>query len=756
LLKHSPKSTHDIENSVVNHMPAISNKITLEAAQLHLESLCSSAHSTQEMIKSALKLLCDFTESESGCVWLVHNANVIGLLDCEPNSQILNELVRPSETLCEQIIHSVFRKRSLSRIVEAHSVAAYLSVDSTLHQQAKCEVIAVPVITETNDHCVFAFIRQTNCAQSFAELQSELERLAATFSSHSNRQKATCNVSLQKFERIPPRTIKNKQKSQDAYPGKSSISGVHVNDTPEETVMLVDDSLTADTPSNQFERASQILDSSKILSFAKTVVTDIRESATAFNIVNELRAYLGTGRICYLSIAKSCAKLRAISSVDSFDSRSELVVSIESLVEGLLKQKRTVWLPAEHEQLSQSQSKQAEKYFELASTRFCAVVPVFSSHADTEDPNEIATLVNLKPYREDIVAVVTIENLIGELTETEVRNKLDLVEPYIEIAVNNAVQYSRNLVLPAWNTIRRFLPLAKSRKSLKYWYGLLCFLLCMCGLSFIPSTHKLRVEGVIEPSSRSKVYASIAGKVEKLFVKEGLSVKEGDILLQLSNPDVELEYERIRGEYVEAQQTYMALRDQLNIDHRLDEPSQRSIRNDRNSTEERLHSLTDQLRIVAAKKAQLVIRSPQSGRVIASNLDRQLLDRPVDTGTYLLTVAIDDGPWDVELKLPDRFAGHLQHAQPNAVVTTVLKSYPDAELTARLTSIAPIACQDALHGSFIRTYATVDAVNSLPHGSIKPGTEAIAHIEIGQRSLGYCLLFEFFDWVNRATFRYGF
>ena len=39
-------------------------------------------------------------------------------------------------------------------------------------------------------------------------------------------------------------------------------------------------------------------------------------------------------------------------------------------------------------------------------------------------------------------------------------------------------------------------------------------------------------------------------------------------------------------------------------------------------------------------------------------------------------------------------------------------------------------------------------------GSAKPGTTVIGHVHCGTASIGYCKLYEFFDWVQRAWFQF--
>ncbi|MAS95298.1 MAG: hypothetical protein CMO55_19030 [Verrucomicrobiales bacterium] len=57
-----------------------------------------------------------------------------------------------------------------------------------------------------------------------------------------------------------------------------------------------------------------------------------------------------------------------------------------------------------------------------------------------------------------------------------------------------------------------------------------------------------RALGVVEYTDRENIRAGVRGKVETVLVNEGDTVKEGDILAHLSNPDEEAEYKKLEVE----------------------------------------------------------------------------------------------------------------------------------------------------------------------------------------------------------------
>lgn len=77
----------------------------------------------------------------------------------------------------------------------------------------------------------------------------------------------------------------------------------------------------------------------------------------------------------------------------------------------------------------------------------------------------------------------------------------------------------------------------------------------------------VRATGLLKPLNIRWVSAQVSGRVEQVFVKAGAQVKQGDILVQLSNPDIYRELEKARWELeankAESHSAYVALESQL-------------------------------------------------------------------------------------------------------------------------------------------------------------------------------------------------
>jgi hypothetical protein len=248
-----------------------------------------------------------------------------------------------------------------------------------------------------------------------------------------------------------------------------------------------------------------------------------------------------------------------------------------------------------------------------------------------------------------------------------------------------------------------------------------------------------------------------------LRVVDGDAVAQGEALITLHNPEMDVEIEKTRSERRHTQEMLTAIRDQIYTSRDLDEGAGRSLRKERTSQEQKLRSLETQLAILETQRKKLSVISPLDGHVTTWDLAHRLGQRPVEPGQHLLTVANERGPWELELRVPDRLTGYLhrvaapsvpcQNASP-VQVDFVMASNPGQTLHGTIRSIANANTFDDDEGSVLRVYVDVDPKDKQWMEQAKSGTEAIAHIRIGTRSLGYAVFYEFFDWAKQQWFKY--
>jgi hypothetical protein len=146
----------------------------------------------------------------------------------------------------------------------------------------------------------------------------------------------------------------------------------------------------------------------------------------------------------------------------------------------------------------------------------------------------------------------------------------------------------------------------------------------------------------------------------------------------------------------------------------------------------------------------LRVRAPMKGQVLTWDLDQLLAARPVQRGQTLLTVADVDGPWELELTIPDDQIGHVLEAQAASdrplEVTFILATDPGVTYDGRIERVA-FTTEEKPGAERPSVTVRVDFDASRIKGK-RPGASAIAKVHCGRASLGYVWLHELFEAVQ--------
>ena len=106
------------------------------------------------------------------------------------------------------------------------------------------------------------------------------------------------------------------------------------------------------------------------------------------------------------------------------------------------------------------------------------------------------------------------------------------------------------IVMPFWKVYKFFRVPGRWSKVKKV--RMLTSLALLSGLVaaafLIPFPSKVMCSFELQPRDATSVYVEVAGKIEQIAVEAGQRVEEGDLLLKMSNLDLQIEITRLRGE----------------------------------------------------------------------------------------------------------------------------------------------------------------------------------------------------------------
>jgi multidrug efflux pump subunit AcrA (membrane-fusion protein) len=277
-------------------------------------------------------------------------------------------------------------------------------------------------------------------------------------------------------------------------------------------------------------------------------------------------------------------------------------------------------------------------------------------------------------------------------------------------------------------------------------------------LLIVPARFELEAHGQVHPARRRPIYAPADGIITQVSVANAAQVAEGEPLAVMRNPELDLEEQRIRGEMATTNARLAAVR-AARVDH--DRRSTNSsnagqLAGEEEELKQTSASLSRQLDIVNRRVAELTLRSPLAGQVVRWDMIRSLESRPVRQGQLLMQVVDPAGPWQIELRIPDRHVRHVLAAQaevhdgPVGVpVRFLFRMSPRATYSAKLADIH--LATDVDQEGELSTLATV-TLDPKEIPELRPGSTVIAKIDCGRRSLGYVWLRELLEFLQTRVF----
>lgn len=495
-------------------------------------------------------------------------------------------------------------------------------------------------------------------------------------------------------------------------------------------------------------------------SFARAAHESLDLKETSHIVANEGRRLIGCDRVSVaIKTGRKC-RVQAISGQDTIENRSNIVSALNKLATRVVAAGEPLWHDGKTEDLPPQIEEALEDYVDQSYGRNIAVLPLREPQRAYGGEESAATgeLDRDNAHRGEVIGALIVEQIESDLPPEIFHARCDLVYEHGTRAIANSMSHSNLFLMPIWRALGRATWIIKARtlpKTLAV-IGLIAGLI-LAGI-FVPMDFDLEAEGTLLPEVRREVFANIDGEVIDVLVKENDVVTEGQELLRLRNPDVEIELEEIQGEIQVKVQELGNLVAQLKQSRDLDRIKQAELRSREFELRTQLDNLTNKLNLKQARANDLVVKAPIAGTVVSWEVEKMLRARPVSTGQVLMEIADLTKPQYLELRMPEKREGHLdEYILDNNLtvldVDYILASDPDEPLTAKLAigNISLRAEADEENGAIIKMRANPDQ-ESLDKLDPSPGTRFTADIKCGKRASGFVLLHEVYEWACKFFF----
>ncbi|MFZ5831598.1 MAG: hemolysin D [Planctomycetota bacterium] len=496
--------------------------------------------------------------------------------------------------------------------------------------------------------------------------------------------------------------------------------------------------------------------------FCRTVHGGLDPRATAYTIANEGRRLIECDRLSVVICQGRRCRIEAISGQDVFDRRSNTVRLLEQLAKAVVATGEDMWYRGDTRDLAPQVEEAVERYVDESHSKTVAVLPLLPPAEEGRQGEEE------KARRAAPFGALIVEQIEDRRVPEGMLQRVDVVKKHSALALGNAMEHHQLFLMPLWRALGKSRVVTQARYlpwTVSIGLGLLAVVLVLC---LWPADFYLEAKGVLQPVERRNVFAAAEGVVDEILVEHDSAVQQGQKLVQLTDSELEIRRADIQGQAFAASERITSLERTLLEPGRSREDQ---LRTDGELAEERkrLQSLETQWALLEKRTAELAVLSPLTGQVTTWDPKKTLLNRPVQRGQVLLEVADPTGPWELELRVPERRMGHITRAlkqrakqlqewqaerdgPPPPNVKFQLATDAGTDLYGYTTDVHLSAEVRGEEGNTVLIKVAIDK-EKMPHLLVDTGVTG--SIDCGTRPLGYVWLHDVWDFIqSKIVFRY--
>ncbi|MEA3210797.1 MAG: hypothetical protein QOE70_3854 [Chthoniobacter sp.] len=263
----------------------------------------------------------------------------------------------------------------------------------------------------------------------------------------------------------------------------------------------------------------------------------------------------------------------------------------------------------------------------------------------------------------------------------------------------------------------------------------------LAAILFYPKMDTVEGNCGLQPMRRSAVVPEVAGRIEKVLVREGSQVKKGDPVAQLDKFRIETELAKL------AQDRLRLENEAKRLSGQGDEASAQVAMGEARAAEE-------QQKILRADLEATTLRAPIDGRVLTKDLELRAGEF-IQPGSPFAEIAGLDS-WEVQAEIPERQIGQIEKKVLNPAGTEpvdmsfILYSHSAHTFRTRIEhpqQISAIAYPREKESVFLISAQNV-VVPEAMNNALRPGLTGRAKIELGRKPLIAIWGRKIWDWVQ--------
>jgi hypothetical protein len=504
--------------------------------------------------------------------------------------------------------------------------------------------------------------------------------------------------------------------------------------------------------------------------FARQVHGSLHPTEVSYLVANEGRRLVECDRVSVAVRYGTRARIEAVSGADVVERRSNLVRLMRSLCERVIQWgEKLIFSGTRDDSLPPKVLAALDAYLAESNSKLLVVQPLRDERESGRRPPRSALLMEcFEPPAEP-------QQLIA---------RLDVVARHCTPALYNAVEHRRIPMRMLW------LPMAKVQEGIggkaqaisAAVIGLLSLLVAL--MVFVPYELKMESKGKLVPWARRIVYAPTSGTIEKFEVEPGDIVPPEGRLAILHSLDVAKQLYAFDSEIAGAQKEYetasvnaakRGLAPNVQADYR-DKAATHEYKKNRKQQEKEDYILRTfalpsvpglfELRAPPFSFEEKLRINPQNLQwtVLNGNFKEEWSNRMAKPSDPVLRLGAKDGPWEIELRIPQKHIGQVLRAYERIPegqpldIDFLLHSDPTRTYRGKLyrEKIASEAVpnrdeKDESEPEVIAFVSiddeSIDPGYRLSREALTSGTEVHAKVRCGKHRLGYSLFYGVWEFI---------
>ncbi len=511
--------------------------------------------------------------------------------------------------------------------------------------------------------------------------------------------------------------------------------------------------------------------------FARSIHGSLNPTEVGYLVANDGRRLIECDRVSVAARMGRRCKIVAVSGAESVETRSSLVQRMRKLTDAVLAwDEKLTFNGVRDDSLPPRVLKALDAYLEVSASKLLVLQPL-RDEREGKEPK--------KPAR----AALLMECFEPPADVQQITARMEVISRHAAPALYNAVEHRRIPMRFIWG------PLAKVQEGIGGKGRAITALviaalgLLIGALVFIPYPLKMDAKGELLPEIRRTMYSPVPGTVLRFDVAPADTVREGSQLARLYDVDMmkkirqlELERDNAAREEAENLKTISITHDMSQVEQmrlRVEASKQHNVALSKESEIDELIKRTGalreepgvfDLRAPAFTPQEADTISSQGGRVewtvLNGNFREDWTRRLAQPSDALLRLGAKDGPWEIELKIPQKHIGQvlagfdrLPKDAPQVLdVDFLLRTDSTIRYKGKLYrdriagEATPNKDDNNENEPYVLAYVRVDDPDidpayRLPQGSLVSGTEVHAKVRCGDHRLGYALFYGVWEFL---------